>query len=174
MADHNINTSQSGWTAEKRKEAQLRATTHGMRHTPEYLAYQSAKARCIRPKNAQYKNYGERGIEFRFTSFEQFYAELGDRPSSQHSLDRKNVHGHYELGNCQWSTRRRQARNTQKTVWLTMGGITLSVADWADATGMKVHTIYGRKEYYGWCDKCALTLPMNSRCPHKAPSTSHA
>jgi hypothetical protein len=88
--------------------------THGMaRHnhpTPEYRAYQAAKDRCTNPKNIGWKNYGGRGIKFLFTSFEQFFAELGLRPKGK-SLDRKNNNGHYKPGNVRWATKKEQQKN---------------------------------------------------------------
>lgn len=72
--------------------------------SPEYFAYQSAKGRCRQTNNAAYNLYGGRGIEFRFTSFQDFFNELGYRPSSGYSLERKNTNGHYEPGNVKWAT----------------------------------------------------------------------
>jgi hypothetical protein len=84
---------------------------HGSTLTPEYRAYNSAKNRCQNPNNTAYYNYGGRGIEFRFNSFEDFLAEVGYRPSSKHSLDRSENNGHYEVGNVKWATKQEQARN---------------------------------------------------------------
>lgn len=90
-------------------------TKHGAlknkQQPPEYKAYIQAMMRCRNPKNARYRRYGERGIEFRFASFEEFYAVLGDRPTPGHSLDRINNEGHYEAGNVRWATRIQQANN---------------------------------------------------------------
>jgi hypothetical protein len=84
---------------------------HGMRHSREYDTFYNAKARCQKPSHVSYERYGGRGIEFRFESFQQFYAELGPRPSAQHSLDRVDTNGHYEPGNVRWATREEQAKN---------------------------------------------------------------
>ena len=62
------------------------------------------------PKAINYANYGGRGIKFLFTSFEQFFAELGPRPKGK-SVDRINNDGHYEPGNVQWATRSEQRKN---------------------------------------------------------------
>jgi len=72
-----------------------------MSRTPEWDAYVHAQQRCNNPKNKDYKNYGGRGIKFLFTSFEQFFGELGKRPKGK-SLDRKNNEGNYEPGNVRW------------------------------------------------------------------------
>lgn len=90
------------------------ATTHGQaRHGHEsgaYVSYRSAKLRCEYPGAINYRNYGGRGIQFRFNSFDQFFTELGPRPKGE-SVDRINTEGHYEPGNVKWSTRSEQARN---------------------------------------------------------------
>jgi hypothetical protein len=52
-------------------------TTHGRSRTPEWNIYFLAKRRCTNPKNRRFKDYGGRGILFRFKSFEQFFATLG-------------------------------------------------------------------------------------------------
>jgi hypothetical protein len=63
-------------------------------------------------------NYGARGIRFLFTSFEEFFAELGPRPEGKDangkalcSLDRKNNDGHYQPGNVRWATASEQRSN---------------------------------------------------------------
>jgi hypothetical protein len=81
--------------------------------TVEEQAYYNARARCTNPNNRNYKNYGGRGIEFRFTSFEQFHAEIGGRPTGK-TLDRQNNDGHYEPGNVRWASRSEQARNKRR------------------------------------------------------------
>ncbi len=84
---------------------------------PEKAAYFQARQRCRRPlpQNRTWWNYGGRGIEFRFESFEQFYAVLGPRPSPTHSVDRIDVEGHYEPGNVRWATRSEQALNRRRS-----------------------------------------------------------
>ena len=89
------------------------ATRRGNR-LPEYAIFQSAKQRCTNPKDSGWKNYGGRGIEFLLDSFEQFYTEIGPRPSPKYTLDRINNDGHYESGNVKWSTRKEQLQNRRE------------------------------------------------------------
>jgi len=90
-------------------------TTHGEtvnnETTAEYRAFCNAKNRCENPKSERFYLYGQRGIEFRFASFEEFLAELGRRPSANHSVNRIDNDGHYELGNVEWATATEQANN---------------------------------------------------------------
>lgn len=87
---------------------------HGMRETPIYSAWTDMKTRCYNPKNSEYNNYGGRGIkvcERWRNSFMAFYEDMGPRPTPQHSIDRKDVNGNYEPGNCRWATRSQQNIN---------------------------------------------------------------
>jgi hypothetical protein len=91
--------------------------THGMSKSREYTSYICAKQRCNNPRTPCYANYGGRGIRFLFTSFEQFFAELGPRPPGT-SLDRIDVNGNYEpkdeargIAGCKWATRFEQTHN---------------------------------------------------------------
>lgn len=79
--------------------------------SPEFYAFLNAKRRCANPADKRYSDYGGRGIQFKFATFEEFFAEIGPRPSPDHSVDRKDNSGHYEPGNLKWSTRTEQQRN---------------------------------------------------------------
>jgi len=99
----------------QRERASEIHTTHGERKnerkSPELAAYWHAKKRCNNPNSKDYKNYGGRGIEFHFTSFEEFLSCVGRRPSANHSLDRIDNNGHYEAGNVRWATDKEQYCN---------------------------------------------------------------
>jgi len=86
-------------------------TKHGHHGTKEYWAFRQARNRCTNPSLISYKNYGGRGIEFRFDSFGQWYAALGPAPTPEHTVDRIDNDGHYEPGNVRWATREEQSKN---------------------------------------------------------------
>lgn len=72
--------------------------------------------RCYNPKATQYKDYGGRGIivsnEWR-SNFWQFVRDIGDKPSINHTLDRKNNNEGYSRENCKWSTYEEQNNNAR-------------------------------------------------------------
>lgn len=129
--------------------------------SPEYRVYCRAKQRC----RSNDKNYGGRGIEFRFNSFDEFFAEIGRRPSSEHSIDRINNDGHYEPGNVRWATLSEQARNKRDRFKLTIDGVTRLGIEWAESTGIDLDVMRHRLKR-GWCAPCALLNVPGAKCAH--------
>lgn len=139
--------------------------------TPEYVAYKGARKRCQNPNCKSFADYGGRGIQFRFATFDDFLAEVGPRPSPLHSVDRIRTEGHYETGNVKWSTRAEQNSNKRNNWKIEFRGRTFHLSELAAEVGMKKLTLRGRFDR-GWCVECAATLPIkwghpaSCRCPH--------
>lgn len=86
-------------------------TTHGLSDSPEYRVFRAAMNRCRNPNNPAYKDYGGRGIQFLFPTFESYLTELGRRPSEGMTVDRIDNNGNYEPGNVRWVTPFQQVHN---------------------------------------------------------------
>ncbi len=81
---------------------------------PLYNRYNAARYRCKNSKSPAYKNYGGRGIEFKFTSFQEYLDSVGEQPGPDYTIDRIDNDGHYENGNLQWATRKEQEINKRE------------------------------------------------------------
>jgi len=72
-------------------------------------------ARCCNVKCGQFPQYGGRGIAvcerwLGDTGFGNFAKDMGKRPPGR-TLDRIDVNGNYEPGNCRWATAKEQSMN---------------------------------------------------------------
>jgi len=110
--------------------------SHGMSKSAEHRIWNGIQQRCHNPNAPKYFRYGARGIKVckRWRdSFENFYADMGPRPSSCRSIERKDNNGNYEPNNCVWATIAEQSRNTRTNHFITIDGVSLCVVDWCKA-----------------------------------------
>ena len=140
-----------------------RNRTHGGHKTRLYKAWINMKDRCHNSNSTYFKDYGGRGIavcqEWR-NSFEAFRDWAGANGYAEGlSLDRINVDGNYEPNNCRWSTIKEQARNRRSSRYITFSGETLTIAAWAERTGISAKTILSRLAA-GWSVEKTLTTPV--------------
>lgn len=139
---------------------------------PLYVTWRDMIIRCTKPFATQYKYYGGRGIQVcsRWLSFENFLADMVDRPSPQHSLDRfPNRDGNYEPGNVRWATAIEQGRNTRANLVLEYRGEALCASEWAARFGLVPGALYKRLEL-GWSVERALTTPSGAANPLTVPT----
>lgn len=89
-----------------------RMTTHGMTGSPAYKVWQGMLDRCRYPSHVSWEYYGAKGVKVceRWMSFENFIADMGDRPDGM-TLDRIDPFGDYEPSNCRWADWETQAKN---------------------------------------------------------------
>lgn len=109
------------------------------------------KNRCFRKQESSFAYYGGRGITVckRWMKFENFLADMGIKPENM-SLDRIDVNGNYEPGNCRWTTPTEQSRNRRDTLSLSFNGISATLAEWGEILDIKRSTLAQRYYVYGW------------------------
>jgi hypothetical protein len=125
----------------------LHRTKHGMSDTPEYMCWEAMKERCYKPKTKRYKNYGGRGIKVcdRWaSSFENFLADMGRRPTPKHSIDRINNDGNYEPSNCRWADNKTQQRNRSNNKNFTYNGKIYALSELEEIFNLSRHIIEKR------------------------------
>lgn len=91
--------------------------SHGMSGTPTYEVWCDMRRRCENPRTKSYPNYGGRGIKVckRWHKFENFLADMGERPGAGYEIDRINNDGDYKPTNVRWTNDgRAQTRNRRK------------------------------------------------------------
>lgn len=136
--------------------------THGLSKKPEYPIWKNIIQRCKNPNSPAYNRYGGRGIKLckRWERFPNFLADMGCRPSNNHSVDRVNNNGNYCAKNCKWSTPKEQRRNTSKNNIFEYQGNFKTLADWADCYKIPRGTLYYRLVLKKWEIQRALLEPV--------------
>jgi len=138
---------------------------HGYSRTTEHNAWKSMKARCYNKNYDHYKDYGGRGIivcDRWLRSFENFISDMGEKPTSQHSVDRIDNNGNYEPVNCRWATRKEQARNKRSTIKITHNGAIKTISELATEHGLKYETLRWRIMDKKWELERALVTPVQT------------
>lgn len=136
--------------------------THGLSKTPLYAIWGGIVDRCENHNSPIFGHYGGRGIRVcqRWRdSFEAFLADMGPRPSTKYSVERKNNDGPYDPINCVWATKKVQMRNTRTNVFVECRGERRCVSDWAELTGLKPASLRYRL-VSGWTPETAIFTPI--------------
>ena len=107
--------------------------THGMALTPTYQVWKDMQNRCNKPDNRGYKDYGGRGITVypQWDKFENFYADMGERPDGL-QIERRDNNKGYSPENCNWVTAQEQQRNKRNNRVIKYGGKSQCLIAWAE------------------------------------------
>lgn len=136
------------------------------RLTPEYVAWAAMKSRVNGTAGeANKKHYYDKGIRVCgswYSSFENFYNDMGPKPSLRHSLDRIDSNGPYCKENCRWADPKMQRRNTTMVRLITYNNKTQCLTAWAEELNIDRRTLWKRIAS-GWCLENALLQPTRRK-----------
>ena len=138
----------------RKATASTRTLKHGMSRTTEYNSWAEMVRRCSDINCINFKYYGGRGItvcDRWMTSFENFIADMGLKPSQSHSIDRIDNDFGYSPDNCRWATRAEQAANRRSTKQYYFGNEKLTILEISSKIGVKPFTIRSRL-LKGWSE----------------------
>lgn len=138
--------------------------THTKPRPVEYGVWRQMRKRCTSSSCHDWKYYGGKGIRIcdRWKSFDNFFADMGERPSPRHTLDRIDSNGHYEPANCRWATPVEQSNNRSCTVFLEHNGERLPIGEWSKRSGVPADTMWHRVKA-GWSAEDAIAKPVKGR-----------
>lgn len=121
----------------KRKQLGDRRRVHGHSSKVDvsltYNSWRAMRDRC-KPQGV----YAKKGIKVckRWnnieTGYKNFLADMGERPSSLHSIDRIDNSGNYTPGNCRWAISKQQNRNRVDNIYILYKGRHVSIWDLAE------------------------------------------
>jgi hypothetical protein len=123
---------------------------HGMRKTSTYASWDNMKQRCQNINHKRFAEWGGRGITVceDWQTFSGFFADMGVKPAGS-QIDRIDNNKGYYKDNCRWVSGSENCRNTRASVFLQLGNLSLTLAEWSERIGIKVGTIWWRKTN-GW------------------------
>ena len=134
-------------------------------HPREYRSWAAMLRRCEGLNEKDRRNYLDRGVKVceRWEKFENFFEDMGKRPTQQHTIDRyPNNAGNYEPGNCRWATKKQQAQNMRTNIFVVYNGERILFMELVDQLKLDRSVVYGRLKN-GWTLEEALGIPLNKR-----------
>jgi hypothetical protein len=153
-----------------RESTKVRNTKHGYtandkknKHYRTYSIWQGVKNRCYNKNVKAYKHYGGRGIKVCpswLESFENFLKDMGNPPAG-YSIERVDVNGDYEPGNCKWVHPSERSINRQNVIYLELNGERLTTKEWSKKLNCR-HQLLNLRKWRGWSDEKILTTPIRS------------
>lgn len=121
-----------------------------------YFVWIDIRRRCDSPRDVSYQNYGARGIKVcdewnsDYLAFKRWAIANGYNPKAKRgecTIDRIDPNGNYSPDNCRWVTMKVQSNNKRNTIKLTYNGVTHSLSEWSDITGIPRSRLYQRFKY---------------------------
>lgn len=133
--------------------------SRGARLLSIYNSWYKMVSRCTNTKNKDWRYYGGRGITVcdSWLSYDNFYEwAMANGYNDTLTIDRIDVNGNYEPSNCRWVTRKVQARNTTRNVYIEGK----CLAQIAEEHNLPVGLV-GNRYRGGYRTIAELTTPVN-------------
>jgi hypothetical protein len=107
--------------------------------------------RCYNPNNKSYHDYGGKGIFVcsEWHDYRNYKAHFHNKIPKGLHIDRIDRNGPYEPSNTRIVTAKQNANNRSTNVKITWNNKTLTIAEWADKTGLNAGTI-NKRYNLGW------------------------
>ena len=127
---------------------------------PLWSTWCAMMARCGNKKATSFERYGARGIFVcdEWHDFKQFLADMGDKPSEKHQLERINNDDGYYQANCKWVDIKTQARNRRSTLYIDHHGERKSLAEWCDLLELPYKNTWRRIKQRNWSIEKAFSV----------------
>lgn len=128
------------------------------KNSHEYWIWNMVVQRCTNPNVKNWRDYGGRGITVcdRWLHYENFIADMGNRPTTKHSIERRDNSSGYSPENCLWATRKEQSSNKRNNHFIELFGRRQHLSAWAREYGVD-HTIILSRLSRGWTELAAVT-----------------
>ena len=116
----------------------------------EYISYHNMIARCTKPSNKRFKDYGGVGISVCkpwIDSFVNFISDMGDCPDG-YQIDRIDNNLGYCKDNCRWVSRKENQANRSNSIIYTVNG-----QEYASASEASLKLQVSVNTIAAWCGK---------------------
>lgn len=160
---------------EVRNERAIAAVTkHGGKKERLYSVWTGMKERCNNPNSKFYFRYGGRGIKIcdewndSYATFREWALKNGYDPSlkkGECTIERIDNDKGYSPDNCIWASSKVQCNNRSSNHILELNGVSHTISEWSNITGIRKDTLRRRVCVYGWNVERALQTPVR---PHRS------
>lgn len=151
------------WVLRQGRATKCKGSAHFLArdHRLTHRSWESMLNRCRKTSGRHWKYYGSCGVTVcdRWSDFANFLADMGDRPSRRHTIDRIDPNGNYEPGNCRWATVSEQNCNRRNTLYIEVDGARVKLVDYCQKVGVSAQAVRTRLRL-GWTLERACSEPV--------------
>lgn len=148
-----------------RSSIRFRIDIPGEYKTAEARSWKALMHRCYNPKNNRYYSHGGRGITVceHWHTYANFLEDMGRKPSTKHTVERKNNSLGYFLDNCIWADLFVQAKNKRNNIQIDYQGRTQPLKTWCRELGLHYRNVWCRHKK-GWTPQEMFEYPFVRGC----------